>query len=428
METRKFIRKRPRSFLSLGLVYLCSSCAANELSYDEKSALILDQLRSNMTIVLLEAALDARQTATESSDSSESMPLYRMMDRDGQAFQCDVKVEGKRSLPTLQKEPGSDPHLQDSAILSHLADSLKGLCFTHNKEYWSYKWCFRSHVIQFHGQDPELSLSKNTHTPHHNLGKYINSKVHHPGEGMALTPISEFHENGDACNKTKRKTTVVFSCCPHQNQQRATVLSVMEETPCEYTIAVCVPVLCTILPSPNSVIAILENPTKKGSCTAMRNEGWWVYEFCYGKGLRQFHLSSETHMNAQNVKSRKIETEYWLGKYSAGFKQVEDKDGIRRDVTTADAPEKPPTFVLEYENGTECQVQEHELGEDQKPPPRRATTITLMCGVADVILSVVEDRTCHYQVLVSMKDLCVHPILNPPEPAIGVVKCSPVMD
>jgi len=51
--------------------------------------------------------------------------------------------------------------------------------------------------------------------------------------------------------------------------------------------------------------SIENEPLKKGSQCILRDEGWWKYEFCYGKYIRQFHI------DAQDSKV----TEFFLGRF-----------------------------------------------------------------------------------------------------------------
>ena len=54
---------------------------------------------------------------------------------------------------------------------------------------------------------------------------------------------------------------------------------------------------------------------------------------------------------------------------------------------------------IEYVNGTECDLKD----------TFRATSLELACGPQDGILEVIEDKTCHYRMRVSLKTLCQLP-------------------
>ena len=58
-----------------------------------------------------------------------------------------------------------------------------------------------------------------------------------------------------------------------------------------------------------SAFALLE--PLNGVCLS-RHEGWWSYEFCHNKHMRQFHLVQGTDQKGKTAS--KIEDEYLLGK------------------------------------------------------------------------------------------------------------------
>ena len=68
---------------------------------------------------------------------------------------------------------------------------------------------------------------------------------------------------------------------------------------------------------------------------------------------------------------------------------------------------------LEYVGGTPC---------DLTNTPR-STTVQFKCGPNDAILSIVEDHTCHYRVVVTTSYLCKHPAFVHRRPATRPVVC-----
>ena len=50
--------------------------------------------------------------------------------------------------------------------------------------------------------------------------------------------------------------------------------------------------------------------------------------------------------------------------------------------------------------------------------------MSLACGAADAIASVVEDRTCHYRVAVIVTALCHHPAFTHRRPPTRHVTCT----
>lgn len=60
---------------------------------------------------------------------------------------------------------------------------------------------------------------------------------------------------------------------------------------------------------------------------------------------------------------------------------------------------------VEYERGTPCDIGEDD---DSGEKRRRGTTARLVCGDTNALVSVVEDRTCHYVFTVTTPALCKH--------------------
>ena len=75
----------------------------------------------------------------------------------------------------------------------------------------------------------------------------------------------------------------------------------------------------------------------------------------------------------------------------------------------------PTFFELEYTNGTQCDL----TGE------LRATTVQFVCGeAADQFVSIKEDRSCHYKVVISTPRLCRHPAFSKQLPISKRIRCE----
>ena len=70
---------------------------------------------------------------------------------------------------------------------------------------------------------------------------------------------------------------------------------------------------------------------------------------------------------------------------------------------------------LEFEDGTPC---------DLKSGAPRSTTVQLSCGAADQLVSVEEDRTCHYTVVATTSNLCRHPAFVRRKPPSRTLACK----
>jgi hypothetical protein len=104
-----------------------------------------------------------------------------------------------------------------------------------------------------------------------------------------------------------------------------------------------------------------------------------------------------TAENADGRPVAKISAEYSLGAARAGAR---DDDDTLVVAAGADGASDKARVEVEYGGGTACDV-----GEGEVP---RATTARLVCGDTTALVSVVEDRTCHYVFTVTSPALCAH--------------------
>jgi hypothetical protein len=163
-----------------------------------------------------------------------------------------------------------------------------------------------------------------------------------------------------------------------------------------------------------------------GNCFT-KHEGWWSYEFCMGKHVRQYH--ADHVQQADGRKKTVVQAEYFLGMAGGPSSKKEQKksggDPASRKKATGKSAggeliavaEDPSMsrFIVEFKNGTLC----------DESNSRREITIEMKCGVADAFQSVQEDRTCHYTLLFATPRLCSHPDFKQKAKARQKVKVVP---
>jgi len=192
-----------------------------------------------------------------------------------------------------------------------------------------------------------------------------------------------------------------------------------------------------------------------GRCLT-RNEGWWTYEFCHGKHVRQFH--SQTIVDSTTSKHRTvIETQHNLGYYESPNPFKSDVDfifnstilsrGRERDVNhpndnndadhnNIDGYAKPiinpgnvyKYYEMEYKRGDTCAHTDEDESTLTNSFPEgidRATAVRFSCGEKYELLNINEDSTCHYIMEITVPDLCNHPSFHVEvkEEPVYVVKC-----
>lgn len=170
----------------------------------------------------------------------------------------------------------------------------------------------------------------------------------------------------------------------------------------------------------------------------------WVYEFCHGRHIRQFHESTVMD-SVTGLSSKMADTQYVLGLYSASdleaYPNEEEADHV---VNGTDGMGGNPAmenhgssstsgayFVQEYKSGDVCDHSDVtdaaiKAGHIGTGGIERSTTVRFSCGPALDFSQINEDSTCHYVIDVVIPDLCHHPLFKVPEPKTQVVKCLPV--
>lgn len=183
---------------------------------------------------------------------------------------------------------------------SEMLGTLEGACAHRTKGWWTYEWCHRREVRQYHQVNSKRE-------PNWSLGSYSRSEggsEDSPADAVAST-VDVFDIGGQRCDETEqgRVARVSFSCCEEEklsrkndrrpaakkssrNAIRATLSSIRETQLCEYSIVVCAPSLCATQ-SPNVTAARLLS-SLEGKCQPLQ-DGWWIFEFCYKKHARQYH-------------------------------------------------------------------------------------------------------------------------------------------
>ncbi|GAB9470349.1 Protein os-9 [Globisporangium polare] len=163
----------------------------------------------------------------------------------------------------------------------------------------------------------------------------------------------------------------------------------------------------------------LLRPMVASNTCVKRNEGWWTYEFCFGKGIRQYHRDGEGRITA----------EFSLGLYEVEKNQELEASGgvlVHEHIdATHDVPR--PAYLELYGQGTHCKEYDHWT-------PRRAK-VYYYCsqgGSSHHILGVKETQTCVYAIKISSPALCDHPHFiteeQKSEAKAEIVHCVPMSE
>lgn len=378
--------------------------------------------------------------------------------------------------------------------------SLKGVCAHLNQGWWSYEWCFEGKIKQFHleiqasvgmeqilaatgitslGEFHERSIDLLTT---HNLKEntFVERK---PNSDKNVVLITENFVGGEICLDTgrPRETRVLLKCCPEvtAGKRRGTAMrngapfpvdilyiqDVTEsvENVCFYTMTICTTLLCDVVSDDSleqqkvnlgtqkvmdienlSISNILDLTFERpGKRCIQYGAGWWVYELCPGKYIRQYHEISRLDP-VSGTSSVVIDAEHILGRFDKSRNTWNDEDWkyVVNSTSTLKARSGQsmswvPTIhggngaflVHEYAWGDVCDsddvtdsaIKAGAIGEGRI---ERSATVKLGCGSL-IEMTVNEDTTCHYVVHVTIPALCNHPLFRAPTSKQHLVKCLP---
>jgi Glucosidase II beta subunit-like protein len=329
--------------------------------------------------------------------------------------------------------------------------------------------------------------------------------------------IVDAHLDGTLCGgtdmttPTPRRTYALLQCCsdkivkrhkgmihregrPYQTDLIA-VLDVVEDPDiqCLYNVTVCTPLLCgsssttaaattadntanaVALAAAQAAVAatrLLEDlnginkinheesirqildRTLNQLCLQSQSGGWWVYEICHRKSIRQYHETLGVRKNSAGAKvsAKVVESEHILGRYDiTNESHVPDEEEwklvVNATTTTSTAASllwgegNGAYYQVEYTGGDTCDtadVTDSAVVAGTKTAGgsssnkavfllQRAASVRYHCGhTFDVQVS--EDTTCHYIVDVKVPGLCRHPLFRAPIAKKQVMKCLPVPD
>ncbi|KAI6207872.1 hypothetical protein M3Y96_00055000 [Aphelenchoides besseyi] len=155
-------------------------------------------------------------------------------------------------------------------------------------------------------------------------------------------------------------------------------------------------------PSPQELIGLLY---KENFCS-LRIDSYWSYEICHQRAIRQFHEAKDT----------KTKIEYVLGKYreDANAKLVADYDQLnppRKDIEG----KLQPYYPVVYTYGSHCDLS----------GTYRKATVLYVCAQDSIrsVLSIDEIKTCEYEIVIAIKELCSHPSFKTNKAPENEIQC-----
>ncbi|EKX32128.1 hypothetical protein GUITHDRAFT_148825 [Guillardia theta CCMP2712] len=303
----------------------------------------------------------------------------KMKDKNGKEFDCVMPsktTEEQDAQHVEEQKKQADINAkseQELPSLDSLLAPLTGRCFLRPDGYWNFELCHGKKIRQFHEEARKTTVE-------YSLGDFDRAVVPKvvSKDTMDSSVVKHYFEGGTRCDETNgpRHAVVLYRCVEGKENH---IESMKEDATCSYTIVFATPLLCDhpllaggthagshVKPRVSDYLVGLS-----GTCF-YRVEGWWTYEFCYQKHLKQFHQE-----NSVNT------AEFMLG--------------------TLFSMLLPGSYVdpQTYTKGTICDV----TGEP------RQVEVQFKCATdsLNVVSSIKEKSTCKYALVFYTPLICNHP-------------------
>ncbi|KAG7543390.1 Protein OS9-like [Arabidopsis thaliana x Arabidopsis arenosa] len=224
------------------------------------------------------------------------------------------------------------------------------------------------------------TFSRNNREPKYKIDFLPEDSPFHPGDNLESMVMLDKDGNRFLCYLPKEEKATSGWTSSQQN-----ISTVMMETQKQVK-----------LKTPDELLQPLSE-----KCL-LRQEGWWSYEFCHQKFVRQLHVEDEN----------KIVQEFFLGTFdpeaTAAFNQTVS------DIST-DASQRYHSHV--YTNGTTC---------DLTGSPREVEVRFVCAETRAMITSITELSTCKYALTVQCPTLCKHPLFQLEKPVSHTIHCNAI--
>lgn len=388
--------------------------------------------------------------------------------------------------PASNKDQPSDSQVAPASPLpaANTIDSIMALlsvgCIKKNTGWWTYEVCHSDEVRQYHPEHNKVDSSQSW-----SLGRIDLATrplvVHTERDASASAAGGSSHvavefAGGQFCDeiKAQRSGELRYVCGDAElselSHQPSIIQSIEEPSKCRYTIVVAVPTLCALLPKQaingkeqslggrqNSAKAEEETSGKtsadgsktssesalahaissvaeqyEGACF-YRVDGWWTYELCINKHVRQFRQLEKQETEENEEEGDEVEQEFYLGLFQGS--DPPDLVGPETNAATdagehAQGATKPRTkgkYVArlhrhdpsrsfasaDYSAGDACEVgPEWESDIARLEQSRyRETEVRFQCAEngRDSLVSVREVTTCAYLLVFASARLCEVP-------------------
>ena len=192
---------------------------------------------------------------------------YEILRQDGRPYFCTIPiVKPSINNQTEEKQSETDQQKELTRATDKGRELLQGMdgnqCLFYSTGWWTYSFCYKSQVRQFHALSPGAGGGRmwppqeDPTTPSYVLGKFDQNKSKEPAaDAFQGTALAELHtksetsylvqqlEGGTACDLTglSRKVEVQFHCNPQLTDR---IGWIKETATCSYLMVIYTPRLC----------------------------------------------------------------------------------------------------------------------------------------------------------------------------------------
>ncbi|CAB0043885.1 unnamed protein product [Trichogramma brassicae] len=264
------------------------------------------------------------KTAPDLTDSQTNAEPYTITTVNNEQYHCYIpQVKGEGDVSEDKEYVGPNPIEYLSLLLFN-----QNTCSYSLESYWTYELCHGNYVKQYHEERDGKKIKiqkydlgkidqaqiKKLSAKYDELAKNPNRKAEIPVkkiDGINMPYVEIEMTDGTMCdlNDKPRSIKVLYVCYQHGKQE---IYSIKETATCEYETIVLTPLLCghpdyrahdseentincrpkdNAPKKPRSLMA-LEAESLKLRNKKYTGNGWWKYEFCYGRSVRQYHIES----------------------------------------------------------------------------------------------------------------------------------------
>ncbi len=312
-----------------------------------------------------------------------------------------------------------------ATLVSNAISGLRGTCVTKKTGWWTYELCHFADLKQYHEEKGKIDAVQNWKLgvvqPPADLGVFspaastVTNGVTLHTRARVVHPFAD----GKICDETKkpRAGEVHYECrgSASSKASKPAITEILEPSTCFYHISVHVPALCAIPEFKPPASAMPDSSDSPAAVARLyrercfyRSEGWWTYEFCVNKHVRQFR--QQPGKNSAPGAADPDSPEFYLGHVVAA---VRNKLPYEPKLHSKD-PRRSYAFAS-YTGGSGCDLV------DQK----RETEVRLSCATdgQDRILSVQEVALCQYRLVFASAKMCALEEFSAAEEKVQEIVC-----